>query len=125
MMGWALGFLVGSAALLLIFSFFQNRQLAKTEQQKLDTMYLTMMEEINKLQSQIKRIELDVEITGQEVGISSKERQLIRELLDLYKRGYSIESIASEKQVDEKDVQQLLAPYISPVHERGSVVNEH
>jgi isochorismate hydrolase len=125
MMEWALGLLVGTAALLLIFSFMQNRHVAKSEQRKLDTMYLGMMEEINKLQTQVKSIEIDGEITAQEVGITPQERQLLRELLDLYKRGYSMESIASKIQVNEDELQELLAPYITAGNERSKVANEH
>ncbi|WP_246943332.1 hypothetical protein [Bacillus pinisoli] len=125
MMEWALGLLCGSAALLLIFSYFQNKQQAKTDQQKLDTMYLGMMEEINKLQTQMKKIEIDGEITAQEVGITKEERQLLRELLDLYKRGYSMESIASKKNVQEHQIQELLAPYIALGNEGSKVVNGH
>lgn len=125
MMEWALGLLCGTAAFLLIFSYFQNKQKAKTEQQKLDTMYLGMMEEINKLQTQLKKIELDGEITAQEVGVTKEERQLLRELLDLYKRGYSMESIASKKNVKEHEIQELLAPYIAARNEGSKIVNEH
>jgi isochorismate hydrolase len=123
-MEWVLGLLFGTASLLLIFSFIQNKQSAKTEQQKLDTMYLGMMEEINKLQIQMKNIEIDGEITAQEVDITPQERHLLREILDLYKRGYSMESIASKKQIDENEIQQLLAPYITSGNERRKVANE-
>ncbi|MFZ3589973.1 hypothetical protein ACOI1C_12010 [Bacillus sp. DJP31] len=125
MIEWAIVLLFGSAAFLFILSFYKNRQVAKVEQQKMDTMQYTVMEEINKLQGQINTMEIDVEITAHELGSSYKERLLLRELLDLYKRGYSMEIMAAKKQVDESEIETLLAPYMSSVDERRQAANEH
>ena len=62
------------------------------------------MEEVHQLQQQIRNIELDAEITAQEAGIlaaSSEQRILLRDVLDLHKRGYSFDSIAAKKQMSQ------------------------
>jgi DNA-binding NarL/FixJ family response regulator len=61
-------------------------------------------------------MELDIEIIVQKTGIESltlEERTLIRDILDLYRRGYSYASIAAQKNLSEKEVEQLIAPYQS------------
>lgn len=126
-MEWALVFLFGTATLLLILSFFKNRQTLKTEQREIDMLSVSLMKEINELQKQIRHLELDGEITAQEAGvkaISSQERLLLRDLLDFYKRGYSIEGMAAEKQLSENEVEHLLSPYLSSKDERRKVAND-
>jgi low affinity Fe/Cu permease len=123
MMGWALGLLFSTAILLLIFSFIQNRQMEKSQQRRLDTMYLGVMEEIYKLQTQLKTIELDEAITAQAVGITANERAMLREMIDLLKRGYSIESISEKANMPISDTEQLLAPFMMK-EERGKMVND-
>jgi hypothetical protein len=124
MMEWVLAILFGTAALLLILSFFKTRQSSKAEIQKIDMIHMSVMEEIDKLQLQMRNMELDGEITAQELGIQvslTKERLLLRELLDLYKRGYSIESMAVKKQLNHNEIEQLLAPFLSSKDERRIV----
>lgn len=121
-MGWVLFILFGTAVVLLIFNYVRTKRSTIIEQRKLDNMYLNFMEEINKLQDQIKNLELDSEITAQEVGISAEDRQRLRELLDLYRRGYSFESMAAKQQLEEKKVEEILAPYLS---ERRQVTHGH
>jgi hypothetical protein len=126
MMEWALAILFGAAALLLVLSFFKTRHSSKVEQQKIDMIHISVMEEINRLQEQIRNVELDGEIIAKEAGIQeipNKERLLLRELLDLYKRGYNIEGIAAKKQLSENQVEHSLAPYISSKDKRRKVAN--
>ncbi len=125
MIEWAIVLMFVTAALLFILSFSKNRQLAKEEQQNMNAMEFTVMEEITKLQSQINNIEIDGEIMAHEMGLSSNERLLLRELLDLYKRGFTMEIIAAKKQIDQNEIEQLLAPYIPSANERSKVANEH
>ena len=128
MMEWALIILFTIAALLLILSFIKTKQALKKEQREIDIVHFSVMEEINQLQNQIRNIELDGEITAQEAGIkkmSSEERLLLRESLDLYKRGYSIEGIAAEKRMNENEIEHLLAPYLSSKDEGRYVANEN
>lgn len=124
MMEWALAILFGVAVLLLILSFFKTT--SKADQQ-IEQVSLTFMGEVSQLQQQIRDIEIDAEITAQEAGIlkaSSKERLLLREVLDLHKRGYSSESIATKKQLSTYEIERLLAPYIKTKGERGKVAND-
>ncbi|MBY0098597.1 hypothetical protein [Mesobacillus maritimus] len=126
-MEWALGILFGTAVILLIVSFIKTGQAKKVEQREIDAVYVSLMEEMNKLQEQLRVVELDAEITAQEariLGINSKERILLRELLDLYKRGYTLEGMAAQTQLNEKEIEYLLAPYKASKIERRKVANE-
>ena len=57
------------------------------------------MKEINSIEDSIRDIELDIEVVMKEAGIqlSSDEKLLMREVIDLYRRNYSIESIAEKE----------------------------
>lgn len=126
-MEWALAILFSTAVILLIVSFIKARNSSKVEQREIDSVYVSLMEEVNKLQEQLRTVELDAEITAQEarvIGANSKERVLLRELLDLYKRGYTLEGIADKTQLNEKEVEYLLAPYMALKNERRKVANE-
>jgi hypothetical protein len=124
MMEWALAILFSAAVLLLILSYFKTT--SKHEDQ-IEQISLTFMGEVNQLQQQIRNIEIDAEITAQEAGIlaaSSNQRLLLRDVLDLHKRGYSLESIAKKKQLTMYEIEHLLAPYIKPKDERRKVTND-
>lgn len=121
MMEWTLAILFGAAILLLMLSFVKTKGETKVEQQ-LEDISLSFMDEVHQLQHQIRNIEIDAEITAQEAGIlsaSSPERILLRDVLDLYKRGYSLESIATKKRMSPNEIEQLLAPYMKNKEERG------
>lgn len=123
MMDWVLAILFGAAVLLLIVSFFKTKKASKTEQQ-IEDLSLSFMDEVHQLQQQIRNIELDAEITAQEAGIlavSSSQRIILRDVLDLNRRGYSIESIATKKRMSLNEVEQLLAPYMKNKEERSKV----
>jgi hypothetical protein len=120
----ALAILFGSAAVLLILSLISMKRASKVQKEQVDTYYVAMLEETSKLQEQIRNIELDGEITAQEAGIigtDSKERALLRELLDLHKRGYTIKSMSSKTRLTETEIEQLLSPYISSKNGRRNV----
>lgn len=125
-MEWTLAGLFVVSALLLIISMVKNFQASKAEHKRIDMAHISVMKEINDLQESIRNIELDIEVIMKEAGIqlSVKELDFMREVLDLYKRNYSIESIATKKQVSEIEIQQLLAPYQTQKDERGTVANE-
>lgn len=115
MMEWTLAILFGAAVLLLILSFYKTVQSSSKVEQQIDQLTYTFMNDVNQIQQQIRNIELDAEITAQEAGVlagSSSQRIMVREALDLHKRGYSFESIATKIQLTENEVEQLLAPYI-------------
>ncbi|MBM6619529.1 hypothetical protein [Bacillus suaedaesalsae] len=118
MMEWALAIIFIVAVIMVVLSFVKSRQTATSEKQKVDMMYLNFMEEMNKLEDKVRSVELDVEIMTQEVGIQTPERTKLRELLDLYRRGYSIESIAAKENLLVTEIEQLLSPYVGNKDER-------
>ena len=121
MMEWALVILFGVAILLLILSFFKTKQSSKVDE-RIEGISLNFMEEVHQLQEQIRNIELDAEITAQQAGVlaaSSEQRLLLREVLDLHKRGYSLDSIAVKKQLSQSEIERLLRPYMKNKGERG------
>lgn len=121
MMEWALVILFGVAILLLILSFFKTKQSSKVDE-RIEGISLNFMEEVHQLQEQIRNIELDAEITAQQAGVlaaSSEQRLLLREVLDLHKRGYSLDSIAVKKQLSQSEIERLLRPYMKNKGGRG------
>ncbi|WP_449622449.1 hypothetical protein [Robertmurraya sp. Marseille-Q9965] len=122
-MGWALSALFIVAALLFVFSYYKSKQAAKAEQREIDTVYMSMMEEVNKLQGQVRSLELESEINAQRAGMTKEELHLLREILDLYKRNYTLEGIASKFDLQQHEVEQLIAPYVTK-NEGRKVANE-
>ncbi|WP_332631920.1 hypothetical protein [Halalkalibacter flavus] len=127
MMEWTLAILFGSAILLLILSFSKTRQSQKAAQQELEQFSISIMEEVYQLQKKMRDFELDAEISANEKGkqsVSPKQRILMREVLDLHKRGYSLEGIATETELTENEVRLLLTPYLEEKDERRKVAND-
>lgn len=125
MMEWALVILFGAAVLLFILSFIKKDSVKVDSQ--LEQIASTFGDEMNVLQEKIRNIEIDAEITVQEAGIlamSSEKRSLLREVLDLHKRGYSFESIALKTKQTENEIENLLTPYIKTKNERSIVAND-
>lgn len=125
-MEWALATLLGAAVLLLILSFVKGKQSSKNTEQQIEEITFTLTNELNKLQQQIRNLELDAEIKAVESGELKEQtdhRVLLREVLELYKRGYSVESIASKKQMAPSEIEHLLAPFKEQKSERRKVVN--
>jgi hypothetical protein len=126
-MEWTLAGLFGISALLLVFSILKTTQASKEEHNAIDQIHVSMMKEINAIQDSVRNVELDIEVVTNDPGIqlSSEEQLLMREVLDLYKRNYSIESIAGMKEVTESEIELLLAPYLNQKDERRKVANEN
>ena len=127
MMEWTLAILFGIAILLLILSFLKTMQSSSKMEQHIDLLSFSFNDEVSQLQQKIRNIELDAEITAQEAGIlagSSKQRILLRDVLDLHKRGYSFESIATKKELTKNEIEHLLAPYTITKDERSKVAND-
>lgn len=127
LMVWTLGGLFVISVLLLIISILKSTQVAKMEHNQIDVIHISTMKEINALQESIRNIELDIEVVMKEAGIqlSPEEKVFMREVLDLYKRNYSIESIAKQKQVEESEIEQRLAPFQKIKDEGRKVANEN
>jgi hypothetical protein len=126
-MEWTIVILFAAALLLLILSFVKAKQSSKTVDQQIEELSYSFTNEIKELQQQIRNMELDAEITAQEAGIlpgTSKQRLLLREVLDLYKRKYSFESIAQRTQLTTYEVEHLLTPYLKAKNEGSNVTNE-
>ena len=126
-MEWTIIILFAAAILLLILSFVKTKQSSKTVDQQIEELSFSFTNEITQLQQQIRNLELDAEITAQEAGIlpgSSKQRILLREVLDLYKRKYSFESIAQRTKLTPFEVEHLLAPYMKVRDEGSNETNE-
>lgn len=122
-----LGILFGAAIVLLVLSFVQTKQSAAKLEQHIDQVSFSLMNEVNQLQQQIRNVEFDTEIIVHETGIlagSPEHRTILKEMLDLNKRGYSFESIAAEKQLTIQEVENFLSPYIKTKDERSTDINE-
>lgn len=124
-MEWTLIGLIGISALLLFVSIAMNRKAEKQKQKEIDLVHVAVMKDIKDVHEQIRNIELDIEIVTKEAGIqlSPEEINLKREVLDLYKRKYSIQTIAEKKQVSEREVNELLAPYLTLRDERSKMAH--
>ncbi|MEK9198433.1 hypothetical protein ACH0B5_10555 [Ureibacillus sp. 179-F W5.1 NHS] len=123
-MEWTLTGLFIVAILLLIYSMYKNKQATKIEQREIDTVYMTIMEEITKLQNEVQILNLENEILSQKAGLSNEERELQRKLLDLYKRNFKVEVMAAKLKLEPSEVEKLLAPYVSLKKEGRKVANE-
>ena len=124
-MGWTLTGLFLISATLLVISLLKSFQASKENQKEIDMVHISIMKEINTIQESIRNIDLDMEVMMKETGIqlSSEEMLFMREVLDLYKRNYSIETIAAKKQVSESEIARLLSPYQKMKEERRLVAN--
>lgn len=126
-MEWTLAGLFGISALLLIISIVKSSRASKVEQKEIDQVHITLMKEINAIQESVRDVELNIEVVMKDPGIqlSSEDQLFMHDVLDLYKRNYSIESIAGMKKVPESEIEQLLAPYQKLKEERRKVANEN
>ncbi|MGE8078798.1 hypothetical protein [Peribacillus loiseleuriae] len=123
MMEWTLALLFGVAVVLLILSFIKSKQLKQEKEQQMEQFTISFLKELNQLQQKIQDVEIDTEIIAQKTGLS-KQRLLLREVIDLHRRGYSLESITAKSQMTEDEIKRLLAPYIKSKVERSDVTNE-
>lgn len=126
MMGWTLILLIGISAVLLIVSNISNRKAEKQKHKEIDMVHVSVMKDINNVHELIRNMELDIEIVTKEAGIklSSEEMIFKRGVLDLYKRKYSIETIAEKMQVTESEINQFLAPYLAAKDGRSKIAHE-
>lgn len=121
-MEWTLAILFIGAVVLFILSFLKTESQAKDVQRQVDQHFVHLTDEMNKLSDQVSNLELDIEILEHETGVRV-DRVLVREVLDMYRRGYQIESIAGKLELTTGQVEIMLIPYGNPQGERGTVVN--
>ncbi|MDP4163056.1 MAG: hypothetical protein Q8898_08130 [Bacillota bacterium] len=115
------------SALLLMFSILKSTRTAKIERNHIDQIHISLMKEINAVQESVRNTELDIEVAMGENGIhlTSDEKIFRRGVLDLFKRNYSMESIAETYNVSKTEIEQLLAPYQIVRDEGRKVANEN
>lgn len=126
MMEWTLILLIAISAVLLIVSIISNRNTEKQKHKEIDMVHVSVMKDINSVHEQIRNLELDIEVVTREAGIQLTPEEIIfkREVLDLYKRKYSIETIAEKMKATETEINQLLTPYLAAKDERSKLANE-
>ncbi|WP_413375331.1 hypothetical protein [Alkalihalobacillus sp. 1P02AB] len=110
---------------LLVVSMFKSGNTEK-EDERMEALKISFLEEVQQVQQEIRNVELDLQLLAKDAGVdlgSERERKIKRDLLDLYKRGYSMEGIANEKRLPKEDVENLLSPYVRTKNEGGKVVN--
>ncbi|TMU88226.1 hypothetical protein FGG79_09045 [Bacillus sp. BHET2] len=123
-MGWIIAILFGAAVLLLIISLIKTTQSNSKLEQQIEHVSISVLNEVHELEKQLRNMQLDAEITAQQAGAApaaSNERLMLREMIDLQKRGYSVESIAAQTKLKPNEVEHMLAPYVSGKGERGLV----
>lgn len=125
-MEWTLASLFIVSVLLLIFSNFKSVQASKEERKAIEMVHISVKKEIYEVKDSIRDLGLQLEVISNEAGIKLSSDQIIfvLEVLDLYKRNYSLKSIAEEKQVPESEILRVLAPYRTSRDERRKVANE-
>ena len=126
-MEWTLAGLFAISVLLLIFSISKSTRAAKVEHNQIDLIHISTMKEINSLQESIRNLELVNVVLMKEAGVqlTSEEKILKREVLDLFKRNYSLESIAEMKQVSVNKIEKIVAPFQGLKDEGRKVANEN
>jgi hypothetical protein len=122
MMGWTLAILFAVAIVLFILSFIKAEQSSKQLEKQIDHITFSFTDEMNKMKEQIRSLEFDAEIIAQEAGLCL-DRDLLRDVLDMHRRGYSIESIAEKKQLTAAEIESLLTPYTSSKNEGGQMAD--
>ncbi|TSB46834.1 hypothetical protein FN960_10220 [Alkalicoccobacillus porphyridii] len=123
-MEWTLGILLGLAIILTILSFFRKEKNSRYEQQ-IENMSISFMQEIYQLKKQIRTLELDAEIVAQHTPLATRSEtqvQIMRDVLDLHKRGYSSEGIAAETGLTAMEVDHVLTPFLDRPDEGQKVV---
>ena len=126
-MQMALVILFAVSAVLFIASFIKMKKQSRDDQKQIDTYYAVMLDETNQLKERIRKLEMDEEITAQEAGVmglNSEARSTMRKMLDLYKRGYFIKSIAAQTKLAEQEVEEILAPYDSGRNRGRKLAND-
>lgn len=125
-MEWALTILLCAAILLLILSFSASRKASEKQERDNEMLTASIMGEVKQLQERLRDIEFDTQIIAEEAHLksTSEQRLILREVLDLYNRKYSIESIASKTEMSEQEVERLLAPYKATLRKGRNEANE-
>ncbi|MFC0558094.1 hypothetical protein [Halalkalibacter alkalisediminis] len=103
------------ATLLFILSFFRKDKTDELEKQ-VDQMSITYMQEIYQLKSKIRLLEDELLISAdQSTAIrqnhTNSHHKLLTEIIDLYEKGYDIQSISIKTKLSKDEVNGLLDSY--------------
>lgn len=125
-MEWALAILLAAAVVLLILSFYISSKTTQEQKRENEVLSATFIKEVNQLQEQISNVELDLEIVAYEAGIksSSEQRSVLREVVDLHRRKYSLKTIAAKTNLSENEIEKMIEPFKTTKPKRGNVDDE-
>lgn len=125
-MEWALAILLAAAVVLLILSFYISSKTTQEQKRENEVLSATFIKEVNQLQEQISNVELDLEIIAHEVGLksSSEQRSVLREVIDLHRRNYSLKTIAAKTNLSENEIEKMIEPFKTTKQKRGNVDDE-
>ena len=125
-MEWALAILLAAAVVLLILSFYISSKTTQEQKRENEVLSATFIKEVNQLKEQISSIELDLEIIAHEAKInsSSEQRIVLREVIDLYRRKYSLKTIAAKTNLSEKENEKMIEPFKTTKPKRGNIADE-
>ena len=126
MMEWAIVILLGAAVVLLILSVSISKKESEKQQNDNEMLTASMMKEVSDLQEQIRKLELDLEIIAEEANLKSTEedRLLMREVLDLHRRKYSLGTIAAKTSLTEDELERMIAPFKKAKVKRGNLTDD-
>ena len=125
-MEWALAILLAAAVVLLILSFYISSKTTQEQKRENEVLSATFIKEVNQLKDQISSIELDLEIIAHEAKInsSSEQRIVLREVIDLYRRKYSLKTIAAKTNLSENEIEKMIEPFKTIKPKRGNIADE-
>lgn len=125
-MEWALAILLAAAIVLLILSFYIAGKTKQDQKRENEVLSATFIKEVNQLQEQISNVELDLEILAYEANIksSSEQRAVLREVVDLHRRKYSLNTIAAKTNLSENEIEKMIEPFKTIKPKRGNVDDE-
>ncbi len=125
-MEWALAILLAAAVVLLILSFYISSKTTQEQKRENEVLSATFIKEVNQLKEQISSIELDLEIIAHEAKInsSSEQRIVLREVIDLYRRKYSLKTIAAKTNLSENEIEKMIEPFKTTKPKRGNIADE-
>ena len=112
--------------MLLILSFYISSKTTQEQKRENEVLSATFIKEVNQLKEQISSIELDLEIIAHEAKInsSSEQRIVLREVIDLYRRKYSLKTIAAKTNLSENEIEKMIEPFKTIKPKRGNIADE-
>ncbi len=112
------------AILLFVLSFFRRDRTTEIEKQ-LENISITYMQEMYQLKKKIRLLEEELLVNHQRSPFlkqskSAAKQQLLKEVVNYYEQGDSVEEIAKATGLTIDEVQSLLIPYLQVGKEEGN-----